>query len=157
MLRLSAAVVLGYITTVVIVFSGLSLLYGVLGADGAFRPGVYEVSMLWIVLSCVIGFAAALLGGWVARRIGRDVKAPRALAVVVVILGVGLALPALLGGMDAVAVREGAPPMFDAMSNARTPAWVLLLNPLLGALGVLLGGGGLRSEPSVPREVARVA
>jgi hypothetical protein len=29
--------------------------------------------------------------------------------------------------------------MFDAMSNAIQPVWVALLNPLLGAVGVLIG------------------
>ena len=28
----------------------------------------------------------------------------------------------------------------DAMGQARTPTWLLLFNPVLGALGVLLGG-----------------
>jgi hypothetical protein len=36
------------------------------------------------------------------------------------------------------------------MMDARTPAWAALLNPLLGAVGVLLGGGALRPARPAP-------
>jgi len=29
--------------------------------------------------------------------------------------------------------------MFDAMSNGKQPAWVAVLNPVLGVIGVLVG------------------
>jgi hypothetical protein len=33
--------------------------------------------------------------------------------------------------------------MFEAMQFEQTPLWVALLNPLIGALGVLVGGRAL--------------
>jgi hypothetical protein len=36
--------------------------------------------------------------------------------------------------------------MFEAMQQAQTPVWVMLLNPVIGAIGVLVGGGAARSE-----------
>lgn len=145
--RLIGGVVLGYITMAIAVFAGLSLLWMVLGTDGAFRPGSYDVSMAWALVSLVVGFGAALLGGFVSRRVSLVARGPQVLAAFVVVLGVLLALPVLLGAPE-VGPRPETVGMFDAMQQAQTPAWIMLLNPLIGALGVLLGGGALGDSRS---------
>jgi hypothetical protein len=142
MLRTIGAVVLGYLGMALAVFAGLSAAYLVMGADRAFRPGVYDVSTLWAVTSIAIGLCAALFGGWLSRKVGHTANAPRALAALVVVLGVLIALPAL-SDAAAAGVRSDSVGVFEAMQYAHTPAWLLLLNPLIGALGVLVGGRAL--------------
>jgi hypothetical protein len=148
MFRIIGAVVLGYVAMAVVVFAGLSAAYLVLTADLAFQPGTYDVSMVWIAASVVVGFGAAFLGGSVARTIAGHVIGPRALAVAVVILGIGLALPVILGSAPTPGPRVGSPGIFEAMQSARTPILALLLNPLIGAIGVLIGGRALGRAPN---------
>ncbi len=63
MLRLILSVLAGYVTMFAAVFVTFTASYRGLGADRAFRPGTYEVTPVWMVLSVVLGFSAALLGG----------------------------------------------------------------------------------------------
>jgi hypothetical protein len=142
-MRIAGAVILGYLAMVVVVFSGLTGAYLLLGADGAFQPGSFDVSLIWVIISVVVGFVAALLGGWTSRRVAGAVTGPRALAAVVVALGVVLALTSLAGGAPEAGVRAGDLGNMEAMQQARTPLWAMLLNPLIGAVGVLLGGRAL--------------
>jgi hypothetical protein len=146
MLRLIGAVMVGYVIIGIAVFAGLSGLWLAIGPDRAFQPGVYDVSMTWVLLSVVVGFVAALAGGWVARRIERTPTGPRVLAAVVFVLGIVLALPALFAEAPASVARAAGMSMFEAMQQAQTPVWVMLLNPVIGAIGVLVGGGAARSE-----------
>jgi hypothetical protein len=140
MLRTIGSVVLGYLAMAFTVFAGLTAAYVAMGADRAFGPGVYAVSLMWIVVSILVGLTAAFLGGMVARAVSKSVTGPRALAVVVVILGLLLILPVIFGDPPVTAVRTGEIGPMDAMSVAETPLWIMLLNPLIGAIGVLLGG-----------------
>lgn len=142
-MRLIGSVVLGYLAMALAVMVGLTVAYIALGPDRAFEPGAWDVSTVWIVLHIVVGFAAAVLGGWLARLVARGPGGPRVLASVVVVLGLALALAALLGDAAAVPARTGDVGAFEAMQVAQTPLWIMLLNPVVGALGVLLGGGAL--------------
>ncbi len=65
---------------------------------------------------------------------------PNILIGIVIVLGVVFAIPVLTGSTDvATTARPDTVTMMEAMSNARQPTWIALLNPLLGAVGVLLG------------------
>lgn len=147
MLRTIGGAILGYLVMGVTVFLGLTVAYLALGADRAFREGVYQVSPLWAVLSLVVGLGAAAIGGLVARRVASTAHGPLLLAGLVLVLGLAMAVPVLLadpaaaGAVDpSAAIRpDGLGPM-EAMQHARTPAWLALLNPLVGVVGVLLGG-----------------
>jgi hypothetical protein len=149
-MRVLGSVVAGYVAMVLVVFAGLSLVWVLLGADRAFAPGTYAVTTTWILLSIVVGFIAALLGGWVSRRIGGTDAGPKSLAVVVVLLGVLLAIPTFGADAAEMVARTGDTPMFDAIGLAKTPAWVNLLNPVIGAVGVLIGGRVIGSRDSAP-------
>ena len=86
----------------------------------------------------LLSFVAAVVGGLVCGTITRKSAGPAALAIVVVALGVAFAIPTLR-----------APPLptdrgpnvgvFEAMQHARQPSWAILVTPLIGALGVLVG------------------
>jgi hypothetical protein len=138
--RVIGSVVLGYVVMAGGVFLLFALAWLALGPDGAFAPGAWSVTPAWIGMSIVVGFVAATAGGWVCAAVARDPRGPKALLVVVVLLGLLFALPVLLGaGPDTTGARPPDVTMTEAMSNAQQPPWVALLNPLLGAVGVWLG------------------
>jgi hypothetical protein len=138
--KIIGSVVAGYVTMFVLVFVLFSVAYMVLGASGAFKEGSWDVSFAWLLSSIVVGLVAAIAGGWVCGAIAKDAKGPNALAVVVLLIGLLMALSVLLGSAEvATAVRSDTVGMFDAMQNAKQPSWIALLNPLLGAVGVMIG------------------
>lgn len=140
MLRAVLAVIVGYVVMALLVFTTFSLTYLVLGADGAFRPGTYEVTPLWLVMSFVFGFIAAIVGGWVCATIAKNSKATQGFAAVVFIVGLIVAVSMFRAADDArPQVREGNVGNIAAMQNARQPAWVALMNALIAPAGILLG------------------
>lgn len=144
--RIIGSVIVGYITMAVGVFVLFSAAYVLLGAGASFRPGSWDVSAEWITVSIAVGIVAALAGGYIAAVIARSPTGPRSLAVVVLILGLLVALPVLLGtGETATGPRPESVGLFNAMQNAQQPTWIALLNPLLGALGVMIGARLKRS------------
>ena len=138
MLRVIGAVILGYIVMATFVMATFSLAYLAMGADSAFQPGSYEVSTAWLAISIALGAVAALLGGMVCVRVGRGMRAPQVLAGLVLVLGMLLALPTLKASPVAEP-RAGAVSNMEAMQRAKQPAWISLLNPLIGAAGVMAG------------------
>jgi xanthosine utilization system XapX-like protein len=150
MLKAVLAVIVGYLAMALLVFSTFSLAYLLMGADGAFRPGTYDVTPLWLVVSFVLSFIAAVVGGWVCATIARNWKAPTGFAAVVFILGLLVAVSVLMASDDArPQVREGNVGNIAAMQNAKQPAWVALMNALIGPAGILLGARlkeGVRTE-----------
>lgn len=145
MLRSIGSAVVGYIAMFLVVFVSLTAAYLIVGVERAFRPGVYEVSTLWVAISLVVGFGAALVGGWVAWRIGGRVLGPQLLAGLVLVLGIAMAVPAITTEAEAgpVAERPGDVGPMEAMQKAKMPLISLILNPLVGVVGVLVGGGAL--------------
>ena len=139
-MRVVLAVIAGYAAMFIGVFSMLTLAYALLKADGAFKAGSFEVSTAWLMISFVVGFVAAVVGGLVAGRIA-PVKAPKILAGVVLVLGL------VMGMVTINSDQWKAPPVprigevsnADAMNNAKQPALTLFLNPILGAVGVMVG------------------
>ena len=143
--RLIGSVVLGYVVMFVLVFVSFTVLYLMLGTDRAFEPGTYDASWLWIGVSTVLAILSAMAGGWGSRRVARSDKGPRVLAGLVVVLGLLLAIPVLRAPAESMP-RTDAVGNMEAMQKARQPAWIALLNPFLGAVGVMLGG---RRKPGV--------
>lgn len=137
MIRSIAGVVVGYIAMALLVFILFSAAYLAMGTDRAFLPGSYQVSSLWLAVSTALSLVAALAGGYVAAAVSRGTSAPLVLACVVLVLGILFTIPAL--GQPDPGPRAGDVGNIAAMQNARTPAWIMLLNPVIGALGVLVG------------------
>ena len=83
-----------------------------------------------------------MTAGALCARIAPATPAPVWLAAIVIVLGGLVAIPAV---MSADADRGGQRParitMTEAMAHAQQPLWVALLNPLLGAAGILIGAG----------------
>ncbi len=124
----------------VLIFLAFTAEYMLLGANHAFRTGSYESSHRWIVIAFVVNFVVAIIGGFICAVIAKGGKAPLALAIVVFVLGLLLAIPSLMVE-KANAVRPGGDiPMFEAMQKAKEPRWVPFTFPIIGVIGVLVGG-----------------
>jgi hypothetical protein len=141
MLRAILAVIVSYILMFVLIFLAFTCVYAVLGADGSFKPGSFNSSNRWIAIAFAVNFVVAIIGGFICAAIARGGKAPIALAAVVFVLGLLLAVPSLMVPR-ANAVRAGgvAIPMFEAMQKAKEPPWVPFTFPIVGVIGVLIGG-----------------
>ena len=137
--RLFGSVVVGYVVIFCVVFLTFSGAYLALGPDRAFQPGSYEVSMLWNVLSVVLGFVAAVIGGMICAMIAKDSRGPKSLAVLVLVLGIAFAIP-VLRQSPVSETRTADVGNMEAMGKARQPPWAALLNPVIGMLGVMAGG-----------------
>jgi len=138
--RLIGGVISGYLAMAFTLFVALTIAYVAMGADRAFGAGVFQVTLLWAIVSLLVGFAAALVGGRVARAVSGRIEGPRWLALFVIVLGLGLALMIAISGDGDSAARTDLVGPFQAMRVAQTPLWAALLNPFVGAVGVLLGG-----------------
>jgi hypothetical protein len=136
--RAIAGVLVGYVAMFAVVFLTFSTTYLGMGQERAFKPGSYEPSGLWLVVSFVLGLLAAAVGGFVCAWISRTDKAPRVLAGVVLVLGLLLAIPMLTAPAESEP-RTGEVSNLDAMQKAKQPRWAALVNPFLGAVGVLIG------------------
>jgi hypothetical protein len=123
-----------------IVFVSFTVAYLAMGADGAFEPESYEVSRLWLAVWFVGSLAAAIVGGLVCAAVAKGGKPIVALAVLVLVLGAADAAMKLAPRDDLPTTRSGEVGNFEAMMSARMPPWVAVTTPLIGALGVVIGG-----------------
>jgi hypothetical protein len=88
-----------------------------------------------------LGVAASVAAGYLCALIARSGRAVQALAGVVLVLGLLFAIPVLRASDAAPTARAGDVPNMEAMQQARQPRWVALVNPFIGAVGVLVGAG----------------
>jgi hypothetical protein len=143
MLRNIGGVIVGYILMALTVFLTFSAAYLLMGTGGAFKPETYEVSNLWVVTSFILSLFAAVIGGYACASIAGRSRAHLALAVLVIVLGLLAAVPALRAANSAKErlTRPSEVSNMEAMQNAVQPGWVALLTPFIGAAGVIVGAG----------------
>ncbi|MBK9096931.1 MAG: hypothetical protein IPM14_02190 [bacterium] len=133
-------VIVGYVAMATFVFISFTILYMILGPEGSFQPGTYQVSAIWLVLSLVLGLFAAIIGGLVCVLIAKDKSAALWLAGLVLVLGLVLAIPQFgISEEEMNKIREGNVDNMEAMQNAKQPPLTLILNPIIGAVGVIAG------------------
>ena len=141
MVRKILGVIVGVVVMFLLIFLSFSLVFLIIGADLAYKPGTYEVSMLWIAISTVLGLIVAIIGGYVCRIIAKD----RATTVVFagVLLGIGLAAAIMqaVSPSPAEVARTAEVSNMEAMQKSISPLWVLFMNPFISAIGVWVGGG----------------
>lgn len=139
MARSIIAVIVSYVIMFVLIFLAFTTEYMLLGPDYAFKPGTFAASNSWIGAAFVINLVVAIIGGFVCAAIARGGKAPLALAILVFVLGLGLAIPALVIEHKNAPRPAGPLPMTEAMTKAEEPRWVPFTFPIIGAIGVLIG------------------
>lgn len=147
MLRAILSVIAGYAVIFMFVLVTFSVAKFAMGDDRTYQPGSWEVSTTWLVVSFVLGALAAVSGGWVCAKIARSMTAPMALAALVLVLGLIMAIPALTGTQgDPPHARTAEVTLFDAMQYSKSPTIALILNPVIGATGVLIGARTTRKS-----------
>ena len=146
MVKQMLAIIAGYIAIALIIMLIFTLAYKLMGADGAFKPGTYEVSALWIGVSIFTSLVAAVIGGYITTLLSRDFKAGVGLAVLLLFLGLFNAYHQDHKDGATSRQRAGDISNTEAMMNAREPLWVAVVNPILGAIGVLAGARLQRSS-----------
>jgi hypothetical protein len=139
MTRTILAVILGYAAMFVIVFVTLTASYFALGMEKTFRPGSFDVTPLWVLVMMVFSFVAAIVGGRVCRMISQKRLALSLLVVLILVLGLVSAVPALYA-VETNTVRSGDISNIQAMMNAKEPKWVAAIMPVIVIIGVVIGG-----------------
>ena len=141
MARAVIGVIVGYVVMFILNFLGFVTLYAVIGPDQAFKPGLYLASNKWIAISFVIIFITGTIAGLICAAIAKGGKAPLGLAIVVIVLGLLLAIPAMMKAQaNAKLVRGGNVPQMEAAQKAYWPTWTPFTFPIISAIGVLVGG-----------------
>ena len=141
MARAIIGVIVGYVIMFILNFLGFVTLYTVIGPDQAFKPRLFLASNKWIAISFVIIFITGTIAGLICAAIAKGGKAPLALAVVVIALGLLLAIPAIMKAQaNAKLVRGRNVPQMEAAQKAYWPTWTPFTFPIISAIGVLIGG-----------------
>jgi len=135
--------ILGFIVSYAVLFLLWSALflgaYALLGPERVFQPDSYEVSTLWLGLTGAITFCGAIAGGYLCALISRSNRACQVLAFVVFLVSIFLCIKAMKRDVGGLHVRAGEVTKLEAVQLAVSPTWMHLLNPVIGAAGVLLG------------------
>jgi hypothetical protein len=138
--RTALAVIVGYMTLVIVAMASRLAAFMVLGLEGAFEPGSYLPSGRWIAISFVLGFVAAVIGGYVCAAVSRDAGGPNLLAAAVLALGLVSAGFTLWERVEGpYPIRPPGVEITEAVRNAVQPGWVAFINPFIGVAGILLG------------------
>ena len=141
MLRSALGVIVGYIAMFILQVFAFMTIYSLMGANWSFKPASYEASTQWTVMQFAVILVTTIIAGLICAIIARGGKAPLALAAVVLVLGLALAAASTaFRPADTHELRAGNVPNMEAMSKARHPSWVIFLGPVIGAVGVLIGG-----------------
>lgn len=111
-----SGVVSGYLVMVIVFFVATAAVVSVVGIDA---------SMAGVALRVVFGLAAGVAGGWAAALVGGKTRAVPVLAGLVLVFGL----------INAASDLQSGTPL-----QVHTPVWLTFVGPLLGAIGVLIGG-----------------
>jgi len=140
MFRAIIAVVVSYLIMFVLDFIAFACAFLIVGPDVVFKPGIYEASLPWIGFAFVIQFVISIIGGLLCALIAKGGKAPFALAVVAIVLGIGVSLADMnKGKANAGLVRTGATPQLETIQKAYWPVWVPFTFPFTSAVAILIG------------------
>src|SRR5438477_12989262 len=137
MLRSIVGVIVGYAVIFVFFFATFTGAYVALGVERIFQPDSYEVSTLWLVLSAALSLCGSILGGYICAAISKNKRTCRVFAGIVFIILILFCIPKMRD--EGPHVRAGEISSMDAMRLTQMPIWMHLLNPVLAAVGVLLG------------------
>ena len=139
MLRAIVAVVVTFIIMFVfIVGTFMGLWYG-MGPDRLLQPGLWTGNLFLCIAAPGITVIAGLLGGWLCAKIGGGRGPVMALAAVVVVLGATSAA-FTLQKPEPSGPRPAGMTVQQIMEQGREPTWLAILNPIIGAAAVLIGG-----------------
>jgi|SRR5215813_3183234 len=141
MVRSILGVIVGYIVMFILQVAAFMTIYTVVGPDWSFKPASFEASTRWTVMQFAVLLVTSIIAGLVCALIARGRKAPVALAVVVLLLGIAAGAATIsMKKNEPVQARTKDVPNIEAMQKARHPTWVIFLGPVIAAIGVVVGG-----------------
>ena len=146
MARTIIGVIVGYVLMFLLNIAGYLTMYAVMGQEQAFKPRLYLASNRWIAVAFVMIFITAIIAGVICAVIAKGGRAPLALAIATIVIGLLLAIPATLKArINSTMVRTGDVPSMQAMSYSYWPLWCPFTFPFVSAIGVIIGGKVKRS------------
>jgi hypothetical protein len=137
MLKSIVGVVVGYLVMTVVAFAIFTGAYFALGVEHIFQPGTYEVSTLWLLLSALLSVGGSILGGYICAAISGSKRACQVFAGIMLVTLILFCIPKMRD--PAPQVRAADVSSMEAMQRTQMPIWMHVLNPVLAAVGVLLG------------------
>ncbi|MFY9620077.1 MAG: hypothetical protein WAM70_06000 [Pyrinomonadaceae bacterium] len=141
MVRSIIAVIVSYIAMFVLNLLGFVGLYAIVGPNHAFKPRLYVASNRWILMGVAVMFVSGIIAGLICAAIARGRKATLALAGLILVVGLLLAIPAVMKSRaNADMVRVGDVPSMEAMEKASWPVWAPFVFPFVSAVGAVVGG-----------------
>ncbi len=137
-----AGVIAGWIVALLVGFASLFLLWSVLGAEKAFEPNSWVMSNSWVFANMGMGLIAAFAAGLVCKLISASTTAVRVFAGIVLVLGLA---GAAVGQPPASTTTATEAPtanttLIEAMQSARKTSVHSWTQPVIGCIGILLGG-----------------
>lgn len=152
MLRAILGVIVGFFVALGVVEGGNAAIWKVFGADALFKDAVWDVTFIWIILSIVIYVVAGLFGGGVCEVVAaKGTRAAIVLAGVVLIIGSLEAKNAeKIVDAQGQTVRQVEVTRFDSMQYAKIPTLARFGNPLVAAIGMLVGAEVIRRKGAAP-------
>ncbi|QQS08294.1 MAG: hypothetical protein IPK69_09845 [Phycisphaerales bacterium] len=94
---------------------------------------------VWFSLGImVVGLACTMLGGFVCAKVARSWMPVMFFAAIVLVFGIFSAIGNERKPEPGPEVAEM--PILEAVAHSKEPTWLAFGNPIVGALGVLLGG-----------------
>ncbi len=132
------AAVVGYVAMFVAIFGLFSIAFMMIGVERSYQPGVYNVSLLWILVSLVLSVFVGMIGGYVTKLIAKNDQAVKILLGIAVVLGLIMASGSLFVESREITRPETVGNM-EAMMNSIQPLWVGFLVTLIHVGGILYG------------------
>jgi hypothetical protein len=139
MLRPILGVIVSYAFLFFLWFALFFGAYALLGPERVFQPDSYEVATLWLVVTGAVTFVGAIAGGYLCAFISKSNRACQVLAFVVFLVAILLCIQAMRRDASQLHTRGGDVTTLEATSLAVVPTWMHVLNPVIGAAGVLVG------------------
>ena len=92
-------------------------------------------------MAVVATFITAIIAGLICAAIAKGGKAPLALAILIIVVGWLLAVPAVMKARtNADMIRLGDVPSMEAAQKAYWPIWVPFALPVIQGVGAVIGG-----------------
>ena len=141
MLKSIIAIIVSYVVGSLVFFALVTGLFFLLGVERVFEPDSYEVSSIWVALTLIVSLLGAMVTGYVCLSISHSWRTVQVLALLVLMFtSISCIVQMRRINPDAPNIRAGDVDYFNAFKLGVPPRWLAFVNPIVGCMGVLIGG-----------------